>query len=121
MDEEREPQIREFEAKIASDPLPSWREIDFRNGFYETQQGVRFTISPQARVDVLDKLLALNHYRYQQEVSQGLHSKKGGRKGAKTVKKQPKGTGTGPSTGADATDSADGAFDGLFAPPGALF
>ena len=47
------------------------------HGFHETRQGVRFTISAQARVDVLDKLLALNHYRYEQEVKQGLHSGKG--------------------------------------------
>jgi hypothetical protein len=26
---------------------------------------------------VLDKLLALNHYRYRQEVERGLHAKKG--------------------------------------------
>ena len=58
-------------------PLPSWREIELGHGFHETRHGVRFTISPQARADVLDKLLALNHYRYQQEVKQGLHSRKG--------------------------------------------
>jgi hypothetical protein len=58
LDEEREPQIREFEAKIASAPLPSWQEIDLGHGFHETRQGVRFTISPQARTDVPDKLLA---------------------------------------------------------------
>ena len=68
LDETQEPEIREFEVKVASAPLPSWREIGLGHGFHETRQGIRFTISPQARVDVLDKLLALNHYRYQQEV-----------------------------------------------------
>ena len=77
LDEEREPAIREYEAKVASAPLPSWREIELGHGFHETRQGVRFTISAQARADVLDKLLALNHYRYEQEVKQGLHSGKG--------------------------------------------
>jgi hypothetical protein len=37
------------------------------HGFHETKQGVRFTISPQARAKVLDLLLALNHERYAAE------------------------------------------------------
>lgn len=80
LDEEREPAIREFEARIVSSPLPAWRDIDLGHGFHETRQGVRFTISPQARIDVLDKLLALNHYRYRQEQERGLHNKKSVRK-----------------------------------------
>ena len=71
---------------------------------------MRFTISPQARVDVLDKLLALNHYRYEQEVRQGLHSGKG--RGAS----RKKGAGRMPSGTAPALD--DG---GLFPPEGTLF
>ena len=67
----------QYEVRVATAPLPSWREVELRHGFYGTRQGVRFTISPQARADVLDKLLALNHYRYEQEVRQGLHSGKG--------------------------------------------
>ena len=105
LDEEREPQIREFEARIASAPLPSWREIDLGHGFHETPQGTRFTISPQARVDVLDKLLALNHYRYDQEVKRGLHNKKKSRSKAKAPV-------------ADVPLLDDGT---LFSPPGALF
>ena len=77
LDEEREPAIRAYERKAASSPLPSWRDIDLSHDFYETRQGIRFTISQRARLDVLDKLLALNHYRYEQEVRQGLHSGKG--------------------------------------------
>jgi len=77
LNEEREPTVREYEEGHASGPLPSWREIELGHGFHETRQGLRFTISAQARVDVLDKLLALNHYRYEQEVKQGLHSGKG--------------------------------------------
>jgi hypothetical protein len=76
LDEEREPQIRKFEADIASAPLPSWREIDLGHGFHRTPQGTRFAIGLQARVDVLDKLLALNFYRYDQEVKRGLHNTK---------------------------------------------
>src|SRR5262249_32591160 len=109
LDEERERGIREFEVKVASAPLPVWREIELGHGFHETRQGVRFTISPQARVDVLDKLLALNHYRYRQEVEQGLHSGKG--RGAS--KKKAAGE---PTTAASMFD--DGA---LFRPEGAMF
>ena len=110
LDEEREPAIREYEAKVASAPLPSWREIELGHGFHETRQGVRFTISAQARADVLDKLLALNHYRYEQEVKQGLHSGKG--RGAS----RKKGAGRTPSGTVPALD--DG---GLFPPEGTLF
>jgi hypothetical protein len=110
LDEEREPGIRAYEAKVASAPLPSWREIELGHGFHETRQGVRFTISAQARADVLDKLLALNHYRYEQEVKQGLHSGKG--RGAS----KKKGAGCIPSGTAPALD--DG---GLFPPEGTLF
>ena len=37
-DEEREPQIREFEARIASAPLPPWREIDLGHGFHRPRR-----------------------------------------------------------------------------------
>ena len=110
LDEEREPAIREYEAKVASAPLPGWREIELGHGFHETRQGMRFTISAQARADVLDKLLALNHYRYEQEVKQGLHSGKG--RGAS----RKKGAGRTPSSAGPALD--DG---GLFPPEGTLF
>ena len=105
LDEEREPQIRDYERKIASAPLPAWREIDLAHGFHETPQGTRFTISPQARIDVLDKLLALNHYRHQQELERGLHTKKKPRSKSKP-----------------ATHDAPALDDGtLFPPPDALF
>ncbi|HEY7484014.1 MAG TPA: hypothetical protein VH912_06080 [Streptosporangiaceae bacterium] len=86
LDEEREPEIREFEATIATAPLPSWREIDLGHGFHETRQGVRFTISPEAQLDVLDKLLALNHYRYRQEHEKGVTRKKRRRASAKPAR-----------------------------------
>jgi hypothetical protein len=110
LDEERDPGIREHEAKVATTSLPRWRNIEFGHGFYVTRQGMRFTISPEARVDVLDKLLALNQYRYEQEVRRGLHSGKGRgtskRKGALRAQ----------SSAAPVVD--DG---GLFAPEGTLF
>ena len=110
LDEEREPAIRDYEAEIASAPLPTWREIELGHGFHETRQGVRFTISAQARADVLDKLLALNHYRHEQEVKQGLHSGKG--RGASRKRE----AGRASSGAVPALD--DG---GLFPPEGTLF
>ena len=110
LDEEREPTIRAYEARVTSAPLPSWREIELGHGFHETRQGVRFTISERARADVLDKLLALNHYRHDQEVKQGLHSGKG--RGA-SKKRAAERTQSGAVPALD-----DG---GLFPPEGTLF
>lgn len=36
---------------------------------------MRFTISEPARREALDRLLALNHERYAEELAQGLHEK----------------------------------------------
>ena len=110
LDEEREPEIRAYEDRVTSGALPTWREIELGHGFHETRQGARFTISPQARIDVLDKLLALNHYRYDQEVKKGLHSGKG--RGASRKKGAGRVT---PGTGPILEDG------GLFPPEGALF
>lgn len=54
-----------------------WDDIDLCHGFHETPQGVRFTISPEARKEVLRRLLKLNHERYAEEVAAGLHDKQG--------------------------------------------
>ena len=51
--------------------------IDLDHGFHETPQGVRYIISQAARWEVLDRLLALNHERYAEEVKPGLHENKG--------------------------------------------
>jgi hypothetical protein len=53
-----------------------WSPIDFEHGFHDTSQGVRYTIGPAARIEVLDRLLDLNHARYAEEVRLGLHDKK---------------------------------------------
>jgi hypothetical protein len=50
-----------------------WGGVDLDHGFHETRQGVRYTLGPPARTEVLDRLLELNHERYGEEVSQGLH------------------------------------------------
>jgi hypothetical protein len=40
-----------------------WTELDLAHGLYETPQGIRYTIAPGARVEVMDRLLELNHER----------------------------------------------------------
>ena len=67
-----------------------WSDVNLGHGFHETKQGTRFTISETARREILARLLKLNHERYAEEVTQGLHDKaKGkpkaaGRKGKKS-------------------------------------
>lgn len=51
-----------------------------RHDFHETKQGVRWTLHPDVRRDILERLLALNHLRYAEEVAAGLHDKKGGKR-----------------------------------------
>jgi hypothetical protein len=63
-----------------------WQDLELEHGFHKTKQGDRFTISENARREVLDRLLQLNHDRYAEEVKQGLHDKKKGK--GKTAKKQ---------------------------------
>ena len=49
-----------------------WTDLDLGHGFHETkQQGVRFTISEPARREVLQRLLNLNHARYEEEEKAG--------------------------------------------------
>ena len=52
-----------------------WSDLDLGHGFHATKQGERYTISEPARRTVLDRLLALNHQRYAEEVAAGLHDK----------------------------------------------
>lgn len=44
-----------------------WSDLDFGHGFHKTKQGLRYTISEVARLEVLDRLLALNHARNAEE------------------------------------------------------
>lgn len=53
-----------------------WTDLDLGHGFHETKQGLRYTISPPARQEVLDRLLELNHARFAEEVKAGLREKK---------------------------------------------
>lgn len=67
-----------------------WKNLDLGHGFHESKQGVRFTLAAEARRDVLDRLLKLNHQRYEAEVAAGKHEtakkpKKSRKKGAAHV------------------------------------
>jgi hypothetical protein len=52
-----------------------WVDLDVHHGFFETKQGMRYSIDPDSRCKVLDLLLALNLQRYQEETKAGLHSR----------------------------------------------
>ena len=53
-----------------------WSDLTLDHDFQDTRQGVRITFSPVQRIEVLDRLLELNHARYDSELKQGLHDKK---------------------------------------------
>ncbi|MEX1115857.1 MAG: hypothetical protein WEB53_11455 [Akkermansiaceae bacterium] len=61
----------------------NWVDFDLDHDFHETKQGLRYTISEAARREVLDRLLALNHQRYAEELAAGLHEKKSKKSTAK--------------------------------------
>ena len=70
-----------------------WDDLSLDHGFHETKHGLRYTISEAARVEVLDRLLELNHVRHAEEVKAGLHEEaskgKTKPKPATTTKKLP--------------------------------
>ncbi len=74
---EHDPEIerlREIHVEIdqATAAAYGWDDIALDHGFHDTAQGVRFTISPDARREVLRRLLELNHQRHAEEEAQGL-------------------------------------------------
>ncbi|HEV2582274.1 MAG TPA: DNA methyltransferase, partial [Ktedonobacteraceae bacterium] len=68
-----------------------WDDLTLGHGFHETKLGVRYTISEEARSEVLGRLLRLNHERYAKEVVLGLHEK-GAKKGKGKNSKGKRGT-----------------------------
>jgi hypothetical protein len=79
----------EMDAAVAA--AYGWHDLDLGHGFHATKQGTRYTISEAARREVLDRLLALNHERYAEEVAAGLHEKGKGKGKAKKGRKGKKG------------------------------
>jgi hypothetical protein len=66
-----------------------WQDLELDHDFWETRQGTRFTIGPDARVEVLDRLLELNHARYGEEVRSGLRSGKNRPTAERKAARQP--------------------------------
>ncbi len=48
-----------------------WQDIDLDHDFRMTEEGRRYTISEVARIEILDRLLELNHARHAAEVASG--------------------------------------------------
>jgi len=62
-----------------------WQDIDLMHDFYEVDylpenDRIRFAIHPDARKEVLKRLLELNHKIHEEEVKAGLWDKKSGKK-----------------------------------------
>lgn len=71
-------QIRELHVALdlAVRNAYGWSNIDLNHGFHQVRgQGIRFTFSPDAADEILDRLLELNKERYEAEVAAGLHGK----------------------------------------------
>lgn len=65
-----------------------WGDLKLGQGFQETAQGVRFTVSESARREVLSRVLKLNHERWEEEVrNQELGIGDSGKKKVKKAKK----------------------------------
>jgi len=63
-----------------------WSDLELDHHHWETPQGMRFTVGPAAKDELLDRLLELNHQRYAEEVAAGLHDKKSKKAPAKRAK-----------------------------------
>ena len=63
-----------------------WDDLSLGHDFHETKQGIRFTICETARLEILQRLLKLNHECHANEIAQGLQGKKASRES--TLKKK---------------------------------
>lgn len=65
--------ITELDRQVAA--AYGWESLELGHGFHDTRIGRRFTICEDAREEIIDRLLELNHARYADEARQGLHAK----------------------------------------------
>jgi hypothetical protein len=81
--------LREIHTEIdyATAQAYGWDDLDLGHGFHDTRQGRRFTIAPDVQVEVLDRLLELNHERHAEEIRQGQHAKKKPKRTKNTVER----------------------------------
>jgi hypothetical protein len=85
----------EMDIKVAE--AYGWDDLDLQHDFHEVSylpesDCVRFTISEDARVEVLKRLADLNKERYSEEVAQGLHKESKAKKAKKTKRKKASNT-----------------------------
>lgn len=92
--------LRDFHVELdkLSVKAYGWSDLTLNHDFYVVtstlnKEGkrideIRFTISPEAKEEVLERLLKLNHQRYEEEVKQGLHDKKGKKNYKKSAQKK---------------------------------
>ncbi|MBK3529228.1 MULTISPECIES: Eco57I restriction-modification methylase domain-containing protein [unclassified Streptomyces] len=59
--------LRENHRKIDQSVLESynWQDVDLAHDFYPNRQGTRFTVAPSAQIEILDRLLELNHAQHE--------------------------------------------------------
>lgn len=84
---------REMDEAVAA--AYGWHTMALEHGFHETRQGLRYTISEEARHEVLDRLLTLNHERYAEEVAMSLHEKETKARGTPSTATQGRNKGKG--------------------------
>ncbi|MFI5657444.1 Eco57I restriction-modification methylase domain-containing protein [Streptomyces sp. NPDC051684] len=99
----------------------SWQDLDLKHGFYDTRQGPRYTIAPDVQTEVLDRLLELNHARYQAELEAGLHNPDAKKRRAAARKEKVKAYAARRRRSRAATQGGGFEDDGLFPEPDALF
>ena len=75
-------ELRELQAKMdnAVRDTYGWTDLDLGHGFHEVgylpaNDNVRYTISEEARIEVLKRLAKLNKERWEEEERAGLHKK----------------------------------------------
>jgi hypothetical protein len=103
--------LRELHVEMDNAVLEAygWQDIDLRHDFYEVDylpenDRVRFTIHPDARKEVLKRLLEMNHKIHEEEVKAGLWDQK------KSGKKKSGNTGT----TKDQVNEPEAGYGGLF-------
>jgi hypothetical protein len=72
-----------------------WTDLNLEHGFHDLDylpenDRTRYTVSPEARKEVLQRLLKLNHERHAEEKAAGLHDKKAKKKAIKKRAAKPK-------------------------------
>jgi hypothetical protein len=65
-----------------------WDDLPMDHDFHDTRQGVRYTLGPATRTELLDRLLELNHQRAAAEAAAGLTRQ---RRGGKQRRRQAEG------------------------------